>query len=108
MKTRTFNDHSNFLSIWPAWYTHNLGPVEVYKTYDDYQTQKMAYVIVCKREKNKIKLYELPNKSFVTVIHKGMPLQILNTAFFGYELCDGNFVRQHRLSHGRDKETLAV
>lgn len=63
-----------------------LGPVEVYKTYEDYHSQKMAYVIVCKREKNKVKLYELPNKSFATVIHKGMPLQILNTAFFGYEL----------------------
>lgn len=65
----------------------------VYKTYEDYKDQKMAYAIDCKTEKHKIKLNEFPNKSFVTVIHNGKPHQIPKDSVFGYQLCDGNFVR---------------
>lgn len=65
----------------------------VYKTHSDYLTQKLAFAIDCKTEKHKIKLNEFPNKSFITVIHDGKPHQIAKDSVFGYQLCDGNFVR---------------
>lgn len=65
----------------------------VYKTYEDYMNQKMAYAIDCKTEKHKIKLNEFPNKPFIKVIHDGMPHEIPKDSVFGYQLCDGNFVR---------------
>jgi hypothetical protein len=65
----------------------------VYKTYDDYVNQKMAYAIDCKTEKHRIKLNEFPNKSFIKVIHDGKPHEIPKDSVFGYQLCDGNFVR---------------
>jgi hypothetical protein len=65
----------------------------VYKTYDDYTNQKITFGIDCKTEKHKIKLNEFPNKSFITVIHDGKPHQMAKDSVFGYQLCDGNFVR---------------
>lgn len=65
----------------------------VYKTYGDYLSQKLTFGIDCKTEKHKIKLNEFPNKSFITVIHDGKPHQIAKDSVFGYQLCDGNFVR---------------
>lgn len=65
----------------------------VYKTYEDYVNQKMAYSIDCKTQKHKIKLNEFLDKPYITVIHEGMSHKIPKDSVFGYQLCDGNLVR---------------
>lgn len=92
MKTKTLMTTSILLSICGLVYAQSTTS-GVYKTYGDYKNQKMAYAIDCKKEKHKIKLNEFPKKSFVTVIHDGMPHQIPKDSVFGYQLCDGSFVR---------------
>lgn len=93
MKTRNVLTFALLLGIYGvvnAQATTNSG---VYKTYQDYVNQKMVYGIDCKTEKHKIKLNEFPNKPFIKVIHNGMPHEIPKDSVFGYQLCDGNFVR---------------
>lgn len=65
----------------------------VYKTFEDYKDQKMVYVIDCSKENHKIKVNDLSRKTFITVIHDGVARQIPKDSVFGYQLCDGKFIR---------------
>lgn len=55
--------------------------------------QKMTYTIDCSKEKHKIKPNELSRKPYITVIHDGITYQVPKDSVFGYQLCDGKFIR---------------
>ena len=92
MKTKNLLLASLFLSLSLSGLAQNTVS-GVYKTYSDYTNQKLTFGIDCKTEKHKIKLHEFPNKPFITVVHDGKPHQLAKDSVFGYQLCDGNFVR---------------
>lgn len=92
MKTKNLLLASLFLSLSLSGLGQNTVS-GVYKTYSDYTNQKLTFGIDCKTEKHKIKLHEFPNKPYITVVHDDKPHQLAKDSVFGYQLCDGNFVR---------------
>ena len=60
----------------------------VYLSASDFASGKLTYEINCSTEKHKIKLNELLNQDYITVIHDKQSHKLQKKEIFGYKDCD--------------------
>ncbi len=71
----------------------------VYKTYADYNNNKLTYEIDCKTEKHVIKLNEFLNESWITVKHKGEKIKLQKDSIYGVLICNEPLIRFQQKEH---------
>jgi len=65
----------------------------IYKTADDFATNKLSFAINCKTEKHKIYLNDFFNKPYITVKHNDSTYKIFRKDIYGYHFCNGETYR---------------
>jgi len=65
----------------------------VYKTFEDYTNGKMVVSINCATRDGKINPNNFFKKDYVTVIKKSEKIDLKKNEIFGYQLCNGEFIR---------------
>ena len=71
----------------------------VFRTYSDYSTGKMEYVIDCATEKHKIILNDFLSKDYITVVHEGKRYDLKKNEIWGYQMCDEKVTRFQGKEH---------
>ncbi|MCK6617108.1 MAG: hypothetical protein L6Q51_05665 [Cyclobacteriaceae bacterium] len=65
----------------------------VYLTLSDFQQQKLAYAIICRTQKHKIKQTSFSDQKFIKVVHNDSVITLSKSEVFGYRDCKGLFHR---------------
>ncbi len=80
----------------------------IYKTYADYNNNKLAYEIDCKTEKHVIRLNEFLNESWITVKHKGEKIKLQKDSIYAVLTCDEPLIRFQNKEHFHLTEKGAI
>ena len=71
----------------------------VYKTFEDYNNNKLSYEIDCKTEKHAIRLNEFLNESHITIKHNGEKIKLQKDSIYGVLSCDEPLIRFQNKKH---------
>jgi hypothetical protein len=71
----------------------------IYKTFTDYNNNKLIYEIDCKTEKHRIRLNEFLNESYITIKHKDKKIKLQKDSIYGILNCDEPLIRFQNKEH---------
>lgn len=71
----------------------------IYKTFSDYNNNKISYEIDCKIEKYTIKLNDFFNESYITIKHKEEKIRLQKDSIYGVLNCDEPLIRFQNKEH---------
>lgn len=71
----------------------------IYKTFTDYNNNKLSYEIDCKSEKHIIRLNEFLNESYITIKHKNEKIKVQKDSIYGILNCDEPLIRFQNKEH---------